>query len=485
MSATSEHPKVFISYSWTDAEHEAFVLDFAIALRNHGVDAVLDKWDLKPGQDKFVFMESMVIEPSVVRVLVICDRKYQEKADARIGGVGTESQIISQELYSKVQQTKFIPVVREYDDDGQPCLPVFMKGRIYIDVSTDERYGEGLDQVLRLIYEQPFHEKPKLGAPPSFVTSSAGASHVRELGAALRAIQEGKANRQGLEAIFVKSLLSEIDKLYVQPEGTDYDEEVYKAIERTKGLRDQVAEYAEAVAAFSADDPAALRSFIKLMEGLGEHFGPPATAGRYNPGWSEIYSFFALEILLIQTAALARHERWKSLRRLFTTTFIVSDSQGQPKPSNYFAFGGHLNSLDEHRNKRLQLNRVSVTADLLKERCSPDKTTFSELAEADVLLCLESVVRAGADSTETWPRFWSPRTNVYYSYASKLPLFMRAADVEIRNGIRSVIGVSTGAELKNRLESASKQLDGFSRLKRGMFSDFDFLVAINANELTR
>lgn len=92
MSATSEHPKVFISYSWTDAEHEQFVLDFATALRSHGVDAVLEKWDLKPGQDKFVFMESMVIDPSVLRVLVICDRKYQEKADGRIGGVGTESQ---------------------------------------------------------------------------------------------------------------------------------------------------------------------------------------------------------------------------------------------------------------------------------------------------------------------------------------------------------------------------------------------------------
>lgn len=61
MSATTEHPKVFISYSWTNVEHEQFVLDLATALRNHGVDALLDKWDLKPGQDKYVFMESIVV----------------------------------------------------------------------------------------------------------------------------------------------------------------------------------------------------------------------------------------------------------------------------------------------------------------------------------------------------------------------------------------------------------------------------------------
>lgn len=359
-----------------------------------------------------------------------------------------------------------------------------MKGRIYIDVSSDERYGEGLDQLLRLIYEQPFHEKPKLGGPPAFVTNS-GASYVRELGAAIRAIEEGKPSRQGLEAIFVKSLLAELDKLYVTPVGDDYDEGVYQAISATKGLRDQVADYAEAVAAFSGDDPNSLRSFSKLMEGLGEHFGPPATQGRYYPGWSDFYSYFALETLLIQTASLARHGRWKSLRRLLTTTYIVRDSQGQPKPANYSIFGGHFQSLDEHRNQRLQLNRVSVTADLLKERCSSDRVTFSELTEADVLLSLESVVRLGAEPIDGWPRYWSPRTTVYYSYASKLPLFMRAADEEVRNGIRTAMGVAVGAELKEKLEIASKKLDGFGRLSPGRFSDFNLLEAINVNELVR
>ncbi|WP_142080746.1 toll/interleukin-1 receptor domain-containing protein [Acidovorax temperans] len=170
-----------MSYSWTSVEHEQFVMDLATSLRNHGIDAILDKWDLKPGQDKYVFMESMVVDTEVLKVLVLCDRKYQEKANNRAGGVGTESQIISQELYGKVQQTKFIPIVCEYDDDGQPCLPVFMKGLIYIDVSSEERYGEGLDQLLRLIYEQPFHQKPKLGGAPAFV-SNGGTSYVRELG---------------------------------------------------------------------------------------------------------------------------------------------------------------------------------------------------------------------------------------------------------------------------------------------------------------
>ena len=47
-------PKVFISYSWTKSD---LVLQVANRLMSHGVEVVLDKWDLKEGQDKYVFME--------------------------------------------------------------------------------------------------------------------------------------------------------------------------------------------------------------------------------------------------------------------------------------------------------------------------------------------------------------------------------------------------------------------------------------------
>lgn len=194
MSGTTEHPKVFISYAWTSPEHEALVLDLATSLRSHGVDAVLDKWDLKPGQDKYTFMEAMVTDPAIQKVLMLCDRRYQEKADQRTGGVGTESQIISSEVYSKVKETKFIPLICEYDDDGQPCLPIFLKNRIYIDISDDVKYGSGLEELLRQIYEQPFHQKPRLGSAPSFLKPDGGLVQVRELTAALRAIQDGKPN---------------------------------------------------------------------------------------------------------------------------------------------------------------------------------------------------------------------------------------------------------------------------------------------------
>ncbi len=80
--------------------------------------------DLKEGHDKYAFMEQMVTDPNVSKVLIVSDKSYAEKADSRKGGVGIESQIISDEIYRKVVQEKFVPIVTQYDDDG-PCLPVF------------------------------------------------------------------------------------------------------------------------------------------------------------------------------------------------------------------------------------------------------------------------------------------------------------------------------------------------------------------------
>src|SRR2546423_9682763 len=97
-------PKVFISYSWTSDEYADWVRGLAAKLRDNSVDVVLDRWRLRPGQDKYAFMEQMVTDPEIKKVLVMCDKRYAERADRREGGVGTESTIISQEVYNQVGQ---------------------------------------------------------------------------------------------------------------------------------------------------------------------------------------------------------------------------------------------------------------------------------------------------------------------------------------------------------------------------------------------
>ena len=134
-----EKPKLFISYSWSNASHEQWVLALATELRESGVDAVLDKWDLKEGHDAVAFMEKMVTDKEISKVIIVTDKVYASKADERDGGVGTETQIISKEVYVNQEQSKFVAVVAEKDGAGKPYLPTYYKSRIYIDLSESEK----------------------------------------------------------------------------------------------------------------------------------------------------------------------------------------------------------------------------------------------------------------------------------------------------------------------------------------------------------
>ncbi|WP_175796243.1 toll/interleukin-1 receptor domain-containing protein [Burkholderia anthina] len=77
-------PKVFISYSWDSPEHRVWVAQLATSLRRDGIEAILDQWYVKLGEDLAAFMAINVRECD--RVLVICTEEYVRKARERKGG---------------------------------------------------------------------------------------------------------------------------------------------------------------------------------------------------------------------------------------------------------------------------------------------------------------------------------------------------------------------------------------------------------------
>ena len=141
--------KVFISYSWMPAGNKDWVKKLAQRLEQDGVEVVIDYKDLKLGHDKYVFMERLVTDDTIDKVLIICNQSYKEKADSRRGGVGDESSIISSQVYGQACQEKFIPVVNEYDEKGLPCLPHYLGTRMYADLTVfDKGYQELLKNIL-------------------------------------------------------------------------------------------------------------------------------------------------------------------------------------------------------------------------------------------------------------------------------------------------------------------------------------------------
>lgn len=156
------NPKVFISYSWSSEEYKSVVLQLAEDLRRDGVDVILDRWDLRAGQDKYYFMEHSV--QAANKVLILCDSKYMEKANNRTGGVGDETAIITPDVYGNNEQEKFIPVLME----GKDVVPKYLKGRIGVDLTPGDRKKK-YKELLRVIFEKPIYQKPVLGQPPKWL----------------------------------------------------------------------------------------------------------------------------------------------------------------------------------------------------------------------------------------------------------------------------------------------------------------------------
>jgi hypothetical protein len=154
-------PSAFISYSHDSQEHKKWVLDLAIRLRNSGVDAILDQWELGPGSDLPHFMEQHLAKAD--RILMICTEKYVEKANAGMGGVGYEKMIITADLLKKIDSNKVIPVIRQ---SGTHNVPTFLKSKMFLDFSRPDQFEYSFDELLRSLHNAPLFVKPSVGNNP-------------------------------------------------------------------------------------------------------------------------------------------------------------------------------------------------------------------------------------------------------------------------------------------------------------------------------
>jgi TIR domain len=181
--SASEPCKVFISYSWDSDAHKAWVLDFANRLRTHGIEVILDQTHLRLGDRTPYFMEQSATSSRFV--LVICTEAYKTKFDARKGGAGYESHIITGEIVDQVGVNKFIPILRQ--GDWRTALPIALSGVLGADFrkdSTDE-YQKLVNHLLDLVDANPVGSKtPWPGAAqsrPPVVTPQAYIEQLKKL----------------------------------------------------------------------------------------------------------------------------------------------------------------------------------------------------------------------------------------------------------------------------------------------------------------
>ncbi|CQD36028.1 SEFIR domain-containing protein [Yersinia mollaretii] len=473
-----ENPKLFISYSWSNPTHEQWVIDLANELTESGVHVILDKWDLKEGHDSVAFMEKMVTDPQITKVAIICDEIYASKADGRAGGVGTETQIISREVYENQEQGKFVAIIPERDSQGKAHLPTYYKSRIYIDLSEADSYTDNFEKLLRWIYDKPLYMRPVIGKQPSFLDKIDGISlgttsiHKR----VISAIKENKPFISGALDEYFSTFISNLERFRIIEKEGEFDDQIVDSIDKFTPYRNEVITLFIALAQYAPTEENILKVH-RFFEALIPYMSNTVNVNQWSEWDFDNFKFIIHELFLYAVAIFTKYEKFTELNVLLTQQYYVARRLDYGKDSmvGYEVFREYLRSLG-HRNDRLKLDRLSIRADLLEQRSKSSGIEFRYLMQADFIL----FIRNGMQETDFYTR-WFPDTLLYIGhFHSAFEVFARSSSKSYFEKAKCILGIDKPSDLNELMDAYRTD---HQRVPRWQFESFSPAVLLGFEKL--
>lgn len=444
-------PRVFISYSQSD--HKEMVLDIVDRLRNDGVDAIVDEYDLELGHDVNLFMERTVSDPEMAKVLLMCDKSYTEKANARKGGAGKEAIIISEEVYNRSAPGKFIPVILEKDESRNPYRPTFIKGAIYCDLSDDLVFEANYEKLIRDIYGRPLRRKPKIGHPPEYLLSEDGPTFP-ELNGIVRQIQEKNLSKERRRKLFFESGSFIVEALEHLAQDGNVTKPLLERVGQTKLIRDKcllILKEAYESAAITADD---IGDFIQKV-----HCDvlPVKGVNSYGHSVVEPIDFFFCDLFICSVCMLLEAEDFSALHDILYRTYFLRKhwfADCTPEPQSYDYFRKYLQEIEKAgRTQKGNEHRFSIVGDLLVSRELKPYWTAQKIRQADVFLFQIGEFINRNDSSKSF--IWYPVTAAHF-YHMTSPLWQKLISKMYCRRMLPLFELSTIEELQAELRKTAE-----------------------------
>ena len=411
-------PNIFISYSRSSLD---LTLKLAERLNNHGIKVVIDIWDLKEGQDKYDFMERSVNDPEITKVLIVCDKTYAQKADGRTGGVGDETVIISSEIYGKVKQKKFIPIIVEKNEDGEPYVPAYLKSRIYIDLSDPNTYEAEYEKLIRNIYEKPEYSRPNLGKKPEWLDDDkTDFFPVKDLISQIRG-SSTNSKRKSCISRFETEYLEALKKYF---EIGAEPERIYEIFLNTKPLRDIFLDFVESIAETEVDYAEVLAEYFETM------YNHLICANTFELNGNlvsdndlDVFKIHMWELFICVIVFMRHVKDYKAINIMLTYTYFLRISKfgEELEPNNYRAFRCYSRAIENGYKPYTEMkNKHTLVGDVLcNQREKLPIYTKEAIAEADVFLYQVYYAYDSAENQQS--RSTKPWFPTCYVYADRMP----------------------------------------------------------------
>ena len=440
-----EKPKVFISYAWSNKEYEDMVLSFAQRLMQDGIDVVFDKWDLSEGNDTYAYMEKCVNDKTITNVLILLDPVYAEKANNHVGGVGTETQIISAKVYKQVEQSKFIPILMLRDKDGNVCKPTYLEGRLHFDLTNEEEYEFTYKRLIKTLYGEEVYKKPELGSKPSWVEEQTTINPKL-----LHSYDGLSANipdvlKKDKYIALLNDMINIIKDFDISAKINTLDGYI-DTYAKTKQTRLEYLQLLEK-SIYITDSHIDISTFFeKLKENIVNIKGSK----------SEIVNVFIHEIFIYTIAFYLKKENYIAVGYILGKTYFNSEIS-KMKVDSYAMFNSkhYHNNLDEAMCKRDNKLYYCGTASYWIENIDIDCCNIDEFVFADIICFNYSIY--GSDYISSWK--WFPLTYIYSEEEmSKIEkVSKKLVSKENANKYLPLFGYKTLAELKDKMKKVEEE----------------------------
>lgn len=450
MEEKNKIPKVFLSYARTNSEYADSIMEFAYALREDGIDASVDDWDLKPGDDIYYFMESKIKSEADFVLLMIND-EFTERANKRKAGVGAETQIIAKELYENVEQGRIIPILWRHDGDEDIKLPTIVESRYYIDLSSDEKFGENYELLLRTLFNKPKNPKNKIGKMPEWINDTN--NRFTKTKTIIKRFDSQIESHPEKFNSFIEDFFNEYFEYlktfkleFTTQDAATASEEIYKSIEDCTVLKNDLVVFLAKmfkVARYEEIDSEIIIEFLSNIRSL--------LSG--NNQYSLVnFDFMLREIFLYFIAYALKNKNYSFIADLLYSPYYFEDYAYTSKDAKYFV------ALDVreriHTNDILGISFkadngnsfLTPLGELLLRRTPSNLKEF--LVDADLLCCYVYYM----NKDKFGNRDWLPFTYVY-KQSDSIGYFTRLTSKKYFERIKEVFDVDSADEFREKVIS--------------------------------
>ncbi|ARF70800.1 hypothetical protein B7C51_25355 (plasmid) [Paenibacillus larvae subsp. pulvifaciens] len=321
-----------------------------------------------------------------------------------------------------------------------------MKTRKYIDLSNEEIFEQGFEELLRNLYNRPQYRKPALGSAPTYLFEDAP-SHFKTMNL-LKQLNDAASRQPSrvkeISNYFFDAFFEGLEQFQIESfePGIPYDQLIVNKINDMIVLRNDFIQFVEKQCLIQ--DQVYADPFIDFFEKIFGFTQPSEDVTSYNKSQWDHYKFIIQELFVYTILIFIENKQYKTANEMLNAEYFVKNPfNSELIYGNYKFFNFYLESIEVERKQRYP-NRVSLTADMMIQRANLKKYPKKKMVHTDLLLYYFSIMYEKESS-------WFPRLYIY-GRCEKVELLERLISKRHFEKVKVLFGVNTSYELIKKME---------------------------------